>query len=875
MSSSMENMESTMSNLRSFGSFACACAPVGGARAGRRRAVAASILATVAAVGFAAAPAAAAPPNDDCSTPTIIAGDGTFNFDLTGATTDPTQGGQACGAAGILNDVWFCWTAPSTGLVTISTCGLTNVDTLIAFYPMGTAGCGCPVAGQDPLCCNDNACGKQSQLSCETVCCQKYMIRIGMAPGGIVGSGQFKIQSDSPPCPDFPCDGVRPVVCDDCCGGRPTFTGFPGQIAIATQHRYSANEPVVRAFDLSGPGLNAPGTLSTPPAYDNPAWTLAKLGTVFGITLDDSGNVYVAQSAVFSPDALGAGGAGAVYKLDSATGAATTFATLPNSAIVGCVGTECYPGLGNLCFDCGSRNIYVTDFEDGRIYRLDLAGNVLSTFDHATGAITAGGAPEPGDANGFAPLGERVWAVQVNGGRLYYSLWVEDSARPSAVQGNQIWSIAINGAGQFVGAPQLEITVPAFPNDVWSSPVADITFTENCCMTIAERSMSGDTYSSAHISRVLQYCFDAATAGWAPSSATFAVGTAGLDTSAAGGVDLDFSTGGRLWATGDAASSPDVIYGLQGLPATGGNDTNSLLIDLDGEVTQQDKTQIGDVELPCPSACATIDESTTKCQLLNGVVTGNATWTFSLTNHSGVPVRYVLFADSNISPNVVVLNPTLANGASTTITVTISGLDPTATTYCTDLILADTQFNECCTIHYCVDLPDCDCMLVQLQKVVCVPGSGGDAQVSFNYVPVAFNAEYMFISPPLPPDPNSGITISPSFIDISTPAMTVGFAGPITIENAVPGSEVCLTVSIHAANLSECCAVQLCFDAPFCQVDACPGDLNGDGLVDGADLGLLLAVWGSGGGTPADLNQDGHVDGADLGLLLGAWGGCG
>jgi hypothetical protein len=49
-----------------------------------------------------------------------------------------------------------------------------------------------------------------------------------------------------------------------------------------------------------------------------------------------------------------------------------------------------------------------------------------------------------------------------------------------------------------------------------------------------------------------------------------------------------------------------------------------------------------------------------------------------------------------------------------------------------------------------------------------------------------------------------------------------------------------------------------------------PGDLNGDGHVDGADLGLLLGAWGSAGG-PADINGDGTVDGADLGALLGGW----
>ena len=52
-------------------------------------------------------------------------------------------------------------------------------------------------------------------------------------------------------------------------------------------------------------------------------------------------------------------------------------------------------------------------------------------------------------------------------------------------------------------------------------------------------------------------------------------------------------------------------------------------------------------------------------------------------------------------------------------------------------------------------------------------------------------------------------------------------------------------------------------------------DLDGDGCVDGLDLGLLLGSWGPCVGCIADLNGDGKVDGGDLGALLAAWGGCG
>jgi hypothetical protein len=52
----------------------------------------------------------------------------------------------------------------------------------------------------------------------------------------------------------------------------------------------------------------------------------------------------------------------------------------------------------------------------------------------------------------------------------------------------------------------------------------------------------------------------------------------------------------------------------------------------------------------------------------------------------------------------------------------------------------------------------------------------------------------------------------------------------------------------------------------------CPADLDGDGTVGGADLGILLGSWSTAG--PTDLDGNGTTDGADLGLLLAAWGNC-
>jgi|GEM_PF-1907317 len=54
-------------------------------------------------------------------------------------------------------------------------------------------------------------------------------------------------------------------------------------------------------------------------------------------------------------------------------------------------------------------------------------------------------------------------------------------------------------------------------------------------------------------------------------------------------------------------------------------------------------------------------------------------------------------------------------------------------------------------------------------------------------------------------------------------------------------------------------------------VDSCPADLNGDNIVNGADLTIVLAAWDT---AAQDITGDGIANGVDLGILIASWGAC-
>ena len=126
------------------------------------------------------------------------------------------------------------------------------------------------------------------------------------------------------------------------------------------------------------------------------------------------------------------------------------------------------------------------------------------------------------------------------------------------------------------------------------------------------------------------------------------------------------------------------------------------------------------------------------------------------------------------------------------------------------------------------------------------------------------------------PSCSSGGTLNlASFIDATNGGATGAYAGFPLTQDLVSGQTYYIVAGSFSATVNVTSTLRI--DGPP-QTGSCLGDLNLDGIVSGADLGLLLGAWGvCPGGTTGcigDLNNDGVVSGADLGLLLGAWGPC-
>jgi hypothetical protein len=427
--------------------------------------------------------------------------------------------------------------------------------------------------------------------------------------------------------------------------GQAVATCYSGDNGSGTMDGY-----VIGVVDIHNP--SSTGSNLMPPMFHPNNWKASRLGQVFGVAIDKRNNIYTTASTSYSafdytnqPLAFGSAGPGGIYKLDGVTGAVSDFVTSVPYSTSNVIGTSNLPngvsagtgpGLGNICYDEVHDKLFVSNFEDGKIYRINpITSKIDGVYDPVASANPAGTSNSAmfvdNGFSGFAPLGERVWAVAYNfyENRLYYSVWVEDRRTGStAAKKNIIRSVALNSSGDFIpSTDKTEVAIDDY-NGSWSSPVSDIAFSKGgavySSMLVGSRGMWSDVVATAHFAKTVQYKGSSFT-GYSPD-VQYTVGSFSNGRNSAGGVDygyLTYNADGsnddcdqRVWMTGDyLIFDPNfgAVYGLQSSPVAGNAGNHQAVghfIDLNGVSGSLDKTEIGDVEVfrNCNNPCDIVNE---------------------------------------------------------------------------------------------------------------------------------------------------------------------------------------------------------------------------------------------------------------------------
>lgn len=597
---------------------------------------------------------------------------------------------------------------------------------------------------------------------------------------------------------------------------------------------------------------------NTPFAF-HPSWRYDTLGSVFGLAIDASKYTYLTATSIYQFDVFKAAGTGGVYVIDDATWQSSVFMNTVNAPVWNSNPTmlpNTGPALGNIAYDKYNNQLFVTNFEDGKIYRIQIVpsgttvvGNISEVFD----PLPANNDTQPG----YAPRGDRPWGIGVtrnpinNTVSVYYGVWHENSGNPGA--SNTIGKFDLNLGGSINTAsnnPSL-ITRPDLTGQQYSNPVSDIEFSlDNKRMITAERTMN-DVSWGAHNSRVIEYKMDI-IGNWVQEPVNkFEVGSYNTKTNSAGGVDYEYFTYDSLrrevsdcdsvvWMTGDAILfpplSPNYLYGLQGTVASGGDYLSSILIDLDHNLGAQDKFYQGDVDVlrdficeiapPADTNCMTIVRDTIYC---DSAGTGYY-YQFQITNNStSQSITELEFTvDSPNFPNTVFVSPgfimpspaipPLGTSQVYTIHLTGPGVDTCMEEVCFTLsaTLDQQDCPTCCYIQKCIKLPCCEgyCGLITNDSIYCV---NGNYYFSFTLTNNSgFTVNKLQLTSPMV----GGVTFVPSNITGLTLLNGQTTTHTVQILGGVAGQTYPVRFKLFWGT-TECCYFEEMYTLPPCHSDTC------------------------------------------------------
>lgn len=337
-------------------------------------------------------------------------------------------------------------------------------------------------------------------------------------------------------------------------------------------------------------------------------WNANDIGQIFGITIDNNENVYLASSDIYFSVGRGdvpstSTNTATIYQCNPGSGfTAVPFITLPST-------NDALNDIGNIAYDKVNDQIFATNLEDGKIYRISIStATILETYD-----------PWTDDSLDVTPIGiveqdERIWAIGVNyesGNVKVYFPRVTSSSR-------SMYSITLQNDGSFPTAANSEVI--EFANISGAEDIiSDIAFSGNSDeMILTEK-------GGPHSAKTMSY---SKIGAWSFNKDYFVGdGASGLNSS--GGVDFAYTeidedisavcdeffwnSGNLMSARNSNLNAEGLVYGIQGIsysgnnpstdPAPTANQDTDLYIDFDGSGSWNIKGAIGDVEVFDANTC--------------------------------------------------------------------------------------------------------------------------------------------------------------------------------------------------------------------------------------------------------------------------------
>lgn len=296
----------------------------------------------------------------------------------------------------------------------------------------------------------------------------------------------------------------------------------------------------LKLYDVRSPIISADRPVQDVDVHTHHNWDTGSIGNVYGLAIDRNRNIYTTASTHFGAffgftganqakitfGSIGAGvapdtvatddnpgdlndlaAAGTIYKIDAITGDVSIFAQLPQQASLfshlACesedtVARSTGPALGNIAYDPIHNQFFVSNFEDGKIYRIDTDGNQLSVFD--PGLEDDGSVGFAGSAADPAPYG---LAVNPDGSMLYFGTHAIN-------QSPELFAINLDASGNFSGSEidqnaklgdDLQYTQDIGGNfvggSVWVS-FSDLKFTPDGELIVGLRTGCNGSFATSH-----------------------------------------------------------------------------------------------------------------------------------------------------------------------------------------------------------------------------------------------------------------------------------------------------------------------------------------------------------------------------------------